>query len=245
MGPVVFASAGSDYIRALTLERGVNYIRYDIFGWEELDAPGPFWVRKYSSTYDMREAADEAGYDDELYGWLYEIAAWDSLPPEHANTITLQWSGIFTVEWVYEDGVYKRFANGEADMWLDEEGANRWGQAEYNGESLSQVAAEITEAGHGGQLEYDVLVVLLGEQSIHIPPEWSTKAPTPQTQTLGENDLLIFYQGRVLEGTWERSSFTDEYQLFDDEGNPVTVPPGLPWISIFPDNSNIYPLTYE
>lgn len=245
MGPAIFASAGSDYIRALTLERGVNYIRYDVFGWEDLDAPGPFWVRKYSSTFDMREAADEQGYDDEFYGWLYEVAEWESLPADDADTITLQWSGIYTVEWVYEDGVYKRFANGAADMWLDEEGATRWAQAEYNGESLEAVAAEIVESGHGGQLEYDVLVVLKGEQSIRFPPEWSTKAATPQTQTLGENQMLIFYQGRVLEGTWERSGFTDAYLLFDNEGNPVTVPPGLPWISIFPDNSTVYPLTYE
>jgi len=39
----------------------------------------------------------------------------------------------------------------------------------------------------------------------------------------------------VLTGTWERSNIADPFEFFDDNGDPMTVPPGDPWIAIFPE----------
>ncbi len=241
LGPVIFFTGGQQYIRTLTLSRGVNYIGHQYPEYWDLDAPGPHEFTRYTTTLNLRQLADEVGYPDEFYGGLYEIAPWDSPPTETASDITLRWSGIQTIRWVYEDGVYKRYANGDPDLWLDEEGVARWVEAERSGESLESVATEIVEDGHGGQLAYDVLVVIKGHESYAWPPEGVHGSPVPQIQTTGDGELLIFYGGRVLEGTWERAAYTDEFLLFDNEGNPATVPPGIPWISIFPDD---YSITY-
>ncbi len=241
IAPVIFISGGQAYIRSLSWDRGVGILNYERYGYWIINAPGPHEFTKYSTTSGMRQAADDYGYADEFSGWLYEIAEWDDLPEKSATNISLEWSNSYTAGWVYEDGVYKRYANGDPDLWIDQEGLDRWILAEDYGESLNSVAAEIIEEGHGAQLAHDVLVVMLGHQGYAFPPEGVDGSPVPQFYTTGSGDLLIFYQGRVLEGTWERNLMTDEFLLLDNEGNPVTVPPGLPWISLFPDT---YSITY-
>ncbi len=37
-----------------------------------------------------------------------------------------------------------------------------------------------------------------------------------------------------MEGTWERDAVDEPFRLFDADGNPAVVPPGVPWISVFP-----------
>jgi hypothetical protein len=81
-------------------------------------------------------------------------------------------------------------------------------------------------SGDEGSLAFDVLVVLAGNQ-------YNDKN-VPAIETVGSGTLLIFADGRVLQGTWRRDAIDQPYQLFDADGNPTVVPPGVPWISIFP-----------
>ena len=42
-----------------------------------------------------------------------------------------------------------------------------------------------------------------------------------------------------MTGNWERESIEDPFTLLDDSGAPMTVPPGKPWISIFPEQRSV------
>ena len=57
----------------------------------------------------------------------------------------------------------------------------------------------------------------------------------PAIETTGSGQVSIFFRGRVRTGTWERSDITEPFSFFDESGDPMTVPPGKPWIMIFPE----------
>ena len=42
-----------------------------------------------------------------------------------------------------------------------------------------------------------------------------------------------------MEGTWERDAVDEPFRLFDADGNPAVVPPGIPWISVFPQERSV------
>ncbi len=54
-------------------------------------------------------------------------------------------------------------------------------------------------------------------------------------QVIGENDALIFQDGRVIEGTWEKSSQTSRTTFYNQDGEEVDFARGKIWIEIVPD----------
>jgi len=212
--PLVF-SGGQDWIQSLAVTRGISLIGEGTAG---LFRMSHRWAphNLYANTTDARGTADERGYDDEFDGPLYAIAAWQEDPPASANSITLDWGPGHKVTWTYDDGLYYRAEGTQAHNWVD-------------------------RAGQGDQLAFEVLVVIAGRQYVAYPPPGG-KSSVPAIETLGTGRLLIFAHGKVLEGTWERDAVDEAFRLFDGEGNPVTVPPGIPWISVFPQQQ---PLVWE
>jgi hypothetical protein len=55
-------------------------------------------------------------------------------------------------------------------------------------------------------------------------------------ETVGSGRALVFAAGSVWEGTWQRESAEEPFRLTTAEGDTLHVPPGKPWISVFPDS---------
>ena len=49
----------------------------------------------------------------------------------------------------------------------------------------------------------------------------------------------MFAQGGVAGGTWERDAIDQPFLLRDADGEPLAVPAGIPWISVFPSNRSV------
>jgi hypothetical protein len=171
----------------------------------------------YADTNGLRNAADGRGYDDEFGNPLYEVAPWDELPSATADSITFSWDPYNTVTWEYDaaDGLYYRSIDGREHTWIS------------------------GQDGVEEQVAVPVLVVLVGRRYTASPPGNAPGSALPATETIGSGELLVFTEGTVLEGTWEREGIASTFLLRDAAGNPVSVPPGQPWISVFPDNRTI------
>jgi hypothetical protein len=200
-------SGGQAWIQALANSRGIPLIgegAAGLFRMSHRTAPHNL----YADTWDLRSTADARGYDDDIDGPLYAIGAWEP-PTGTADTIILDWALGHTVTWAYEDGHYLRFEGTMAHEWVD-------------------------GAGGEGQLAFDVLVVIEGRQYLASPPAGTGRSSVPAIETVGSGRLLVFAEGLVLEGTWERDSVDESFRFFDADGNAAVVPPGVPWISVFP-----------
>ena len=204
--PVLLISGGQTWIQTLANQRGIPLIGEGSAGLFRMShRVAPHNL--YADTWDARRTADERGYDDDINGPLYAIGEWDK-PQERATTIELDWALGHLVTWTFERGAYKRAENGVNHSWID-------------------------GAGERAQLAFDVLVVIEGHQYTAVPPPGG-RSSVPAIETLGTGRLLIFAEGRVMEGTWERDAVEEPFRLFDADGNPAVVPPGIPWISVFP-----------
>lgn len=208
-GAVLVISGAQPWVAGRIVNAGVN-----ILG----EGPGTYRISSrfaphnlYASTNSLRDAADARGFPDEFQGPVYEIGAWDELPDAEATRIEFSWDPTHTNSWVYEDGVYRRFEGSSAHEWLDQDGNQQ-------------------------QIAVDVIVVLQGEK---YTASGSSGSAVPATNTVGSGAAQVFYQGRVAEGTWSRSDITEPFVLTDATGAPLLVPPGLPWINVFPSQRPI------
>ena len=84
------------------------------------------------------------------------------------------------------------------------------------------------------QIAVDVLVVLAGTPYVAAPGPGQGGSAVPATETTGSGWVMVFSEGRVIEGTWTRAGYAHPFVLADANGDPLTVPPGIPWISVFP-----------
>jgi hypothetical protein len=212
LGATLTISGGQAWIAALANERGIPLIgegATGLFRMSHRRAPHNL----YADTYDLRTTADARGYDDDFDGPLYAIGEWEE-PAETAGTIDLDWALGHSVTWTYQDGRYLRFEGTRAHEWVD-------------------------EAGERAQLAFDVLVVIESHQYNAGPAGSIGGSSVPAVETLGTGRLLIFAHGKVMEGTWERDAVDEAYRFFDGEGNPAVVPPGIPWICLFPQERTI------
>ncbi len=167
----------------------------------------------YGNTEGLRATADGRGYSDDFGVPLYEIAPWDVMAEETADRIALSWATTTLYSWQYRDGRYFRYIGVENPIphnYIDRDG------------NVSQISVE-------------VLVVLEGTRYIAYPAAGVKGNDVPAISTLGSGPAAIFYNGRVMSGTWRRSGIDQPFSLFDENGDPMTVPPGKPWISIFPE----------
>jgi hypothetical protein len=57
--------------------------------------------------------------------------------------------------------------------------------------------------------------------------------------TIGEGDLLVFQDGQVTEGTWEKNSRTTRTRFFNESGAEIRLNRGLIWIEIVPAGNTI------
>jgi hypothetical protein len=212
LGATITVSGAQDWVAGIIVSRGVP-----ILG----EGPGTFRVGSrsaphnlYGSTTGLRAEADARDYPDTLGVPLYEVAPWETLPEEAADSISLTFAPGTTITWTYENGEYLRWMGGFSQDWIDADGTRE------------QIAA-------------DVLVVLGGTEYTAYPPAGAGGSPVPATETTGTGWVLIFTEGTVARGTWARATYDDPFTLTDENGDPLTVPPGHPWISVFPADREV------
>ncbi len=171
----------------------------------------------YGSTVAMRQVADTRGYSDDPPAQPMFSFGDAAVSSTGATEITLDWSDFPEVRWVWDGEQYLRFNADTEHNWLDIE-------------------------GNEGQISADVLVVLTAVRYTASPPSGAGGSSVPAMRTTGTGQALLFTEGRLIEGTWERASTGVPFELSLTSGETMMVPPGRIWVSIFPSNRS---LTWE
>ncbi len=163
----------------------------------------------YVDTVQLRDFADQRGYADEPPPDFFDWGRFTAPRSAVAEVISLDWSTTTKVRWEWDGDRYLRFTGDEPHELVTEEG------------ETEQIAA-------------DTLVVILADFFYTANPGGGSSLPT--MNTTGSGTVLVFAGGLVQEGTWEREEVDDVFTLQLVGGTPLRVPPGVPWVSIFPDD---------
>jgi hypothetical protein len=143
------------------------------------------------------------------------LFAWESWSDELralATSISFDWSPGLQVRWDWTGEQYVRYTGGEPHQWIPREGDPE-------------------------QLSTDTLIVLFARRYTASPS--GAGSSVPAMDTVGTGRALVFSGGEVREGTWSRDAIEEPFALQDGDGATLTVPPGRPWISVFPDSRSI------
>ena len=170
----------------------------------------------YVDTNRLRETADAWGYPDDPP----TRPLWDFGPmsdyADPVSEVRIDFSGnIVRWTWDNETAVWLRTMGGKESNWRDREGET-------------------------GRIAVPVMVALYTEQYTADPPGSGT--PVPASLTTGGGKAFVFADGRVTEGTWERSLESEWFRLTDANGEIITVPVGKVWVSLVPSHRG---LTYS
>jgi hypothetical protein len=63
--------------------------------------------------------------------------------------------------------------------------------------------------------------------------------PSPFAHVVGEGTAFVLTGGRVVAGRWTRPSLDDPTRFVDEQGDEVTLTPGLTWIELVPTDRNV------
>jgi hypothetical protein len=173
----------------------------------------------YGDTTAMREAADERGYEnDPPPGPWFMFGDTPTPTTESAAAVDLSWSRDWpSVRWVWDGLQYLRFNGETPHEWVDQD------------EEGEQIAA-------------DTLLVLTATKYTASPGGGQGGSAVPALETVGEGTAYLFYGEGVVEGTWVRENTTDYFTLSDTAGDPMLLPAGRLWVSVFPNDR---PITWE
>lgn len=217
LGAVLQISGGQGWVQSIAANSGVKLLGES--------SPNTFRVRNgrvrertlYGSTEAMRQVADTRGHSDDPPATpFFEFG---EPPPSTvtATEITLDWSDFPVVRWMWDGEQYLRFNADTPHGWLDVD-------------------------GNEGQVTADVLVVLTAVRYTASPPSGAKGSSVPAMRTTGTGQALLFHDGVLVEGTWERAGIDVPFQLSLTDGTTMVIPPGRLWVSIFPSNRS---LTWE
>jgi hypothetical protein len=166
----------------------------------------------YGNTLELREAALARSYRNEPPPNLF---SWGDLEGEEpATNVRLDWGNGLIVTWEWDGNSYLRSTGSTPHNWM-------------------------TVDGEEGPLTFDTLIVLFARPYTARPPDPSQGTSVPAMETVGTGRALVFAGGEVTEGTWSRSDADDVFELTGADGDSLLVPPGVPWISVFPDTRTV------
>lgn len=166
----------------------------------------------YTSSLLIREWADDHDWSDENPGNLFTFGE-PTEGVEDATVITTPFSGSPPPHWEWNGETYLRFQSDEPHMWIDEE-------------------------GNGDQVSFDTLVVLMVDEYIERNPA-GTGTSLPTANSVGTGEALVFVDGKVIHGTWERESEQDRFTLVGEDGQEIVLAPSRMWISLIPDDETV------
>lgn len=81
----------------------------------------------------------------------------------------------------------------------------------------------------------NVVVMLVDRETTRITD--AAGNPVPNFDLIGRGDLLVFRNGKVIEGTWERPDEDDVTELIDRRGDEIALAPGQTWVELFPTDA--------
>ncbi len=165
----------------------------------------------YVNTELVRTEADRRGFDDLPPPDMF---TWGEFPPdaEAATELFFDWSSSTKVAWTWNGSGYERSTGGATQDWVSQDGETRQ------------------------PIEMDTLIVLYARK---YTASGSTGSAVPAMETVGTGLAQVFAGGKVVQGTWTRASADELFVLTTEDGNVLEVPPGRPWINIFPDNRTV------
>lgn len=137
-----------------------------------------------------------------------------------ATNIYINFSGIPIYNTVYqydtENNRYLRsYANGEAHLIY------------ACPENLNQPRT-ITDCGEPVQVAPKVVIAMFVQEN-KMPDNYHENIVTT-----GQGDAVIFQNGEVIEGTWQKTSAGEQITFRDSTGNLIKLAPGQTWISAVP-----------
>lgn len=168
----------------------------------------------YSSTEALRAEANARHYPDQPPPDLFVWAPFSVTGSRPASFVAMSWSDPIQVSWSWDGSRYRRALNGIEQTWVD-------------------------RAGGSGRISADTVVVLFAPVYEATPPNGSTGSSVPALATVGSGRALVFARGTVVEGTWSRDSWREMLRLSHPDGSVLTVPPGIPWVSVFPADRTV------
>ncbi|MEA2023392.1 MAG: DUF3048 domain-containing protein [Actinomycetota bacterium] len=208
-------SGAQPWVKDIFRKNGVNVV-YDngitTFRMSHRKAPHNL----YTSTPAIRDYSDDQGWPDEAPEALFAYGTEPTATTAAATKITFDWSAQPNVVWEWDGEQYLRFNKTTPHEWVDADGET-------------------------GQVAFDMLVVLKGDQYIASSPSGAGSS-VPAVHTTGSGEALVFHSGGVFEATWERDTVQDMIRVVDDAGNDVILPAGRVWINMYPDHR---PLIWE
>lgn len=212
LGATAAISGAQPWIADLVAGHGLPLIREGQVG-----APALFRISArtaphnlYASVPDLRAEADRRGYPDAPPPDLARFGdpPYDGHPA--ATTVVMSWSNPIQVTWRWDGARYLRWMPSGAHMWTD-------------------------RAGGTGQVAAESLIVIFGTRYEVAPPPGTIGSAVPAVVTIGSGRMLAFVEGRVVEGTWSRPD-NGSWFRFEAGGAELIIPPGVAWISVFPDD---------
>ena len=210
LGPTVAISGAQPWIADLVGAEGVSIIREGqvapptMFRIPERVAP----YNLYTNTFALRREADRRGYADAGPPQLFGFGPFAYHAAPEATKINVSWSDPVSTVWMWDGARYLRSMGTTPHFWRD-------------------------AAGTIGRISADTLVVVFGQYYEVSPPPGVNGSTVPAMATIGSGRLLVFTNGRVLEGTWSRPN-NETWFTFSVNGAELVVPPGIPWIHIIP-----------
>ena len=166
----------------------------------------------YGDTNQMRTLSDGRGYSDDPPPDQFTFGE-----PEdgtRAVNIELDWSDRPVVRWEWNGTEYLR----------------------SNGTSAHNLR---TRDGEETQITTDTLLVLTATRYTASPPSGRSGSSVPALRTTGTGQALLFHHGTLVEGTWERGSTDEPFELLLADGREMVLPRGRLWVSIFPSTQTV------
>ncbi len=162
----------------------------------------------YTNSLELRLEADRRGYPDEPPPDLFNFGQFQYGGAPGATTINVSWSDPVATVWAWDGVRYRRSMGATPHFWRD-------------------------EAGNSDRISADTLVVIFGQYYEVGAPPGVNGSIVPAMATIGSGRLLVFTNGRVLDGIWSRPN-NETWFTFSVNGAELVVPPGIPWIHIIP-----------
>ena len=205
----LLTSGGQNWILRSFPQNGVGVIgEIGVGGYRDSSRQAPH--NYYVNTAELRLVADERLYPNTAPSPLFEFG---ELPGDavlgSVYQVEMEWAPDNVVNWRWNGIRWERHLSNGPHLWTPIEG--------------------VTEV-----ITADSLVVLFSGLFYTKPPSGEGYA-LPTMETTGEGRALVFSGGQVVEGRWARSDTSGPFVLSLADGTPITVPPGRPWISLFPE----------
>lgn len=210
IGATVGISGAQRWIADLVASEGVSVIREGEVGPPTLFRIGgrvaPYNL--YTSTIELRREADRRGYADAPPPRLFNFGPFQYVDAPAATTIDVSWSNPVSTVWAWDGSRYLRSMGTTPHSWID-------------------------PAGNTARIAADTLIVIFGQYYEVSPPPGVNGSTVPAMATIGSGRMLMFSNGRVVDGVWSRPD-NESWFMFSAGGFDLVVPPGIPWINIIP-----------